>query len=549
MALIYKCTHIEEIPSQCPLATLHSTLQLSSFLELPNFATLSTEEKKLWEIFALLFSPRPSTELVLEFQAWLCTYTSMNEAVTHYKTKHDDLWAEAWIGISYGSISYAYEMAHASKDYALAILLTIPENQNIKIIARDQIKHWQDTRHFEKMSRCHQKVWYALSGQLGYCAYNAMIVTEDLSWECVLGLYVWSGTCGKQSLANAIQLYNQALAPPHGVHDLLAWKNTAKPPSECFWVGLLRLWTSHSTMLATGSRQERRSVKMETIRMDAWPIRFVWLFSLLKSSWFSVNTVEEATWKWCNELHTVGAIDKSVHAALFIESHHGRESFVRSILRKFEWRNEDYLHKSLKMPLLWIQEAKAVYAHSTKEYATEADYYFKMDEFDKAKHAILCYLVPTTLLHDQSDQALAYLKKLDQPDQPDTEGCILRTTFAALQTLPEQVRNALNHPSHREELRKEVDSMIDQLKGIKDRFPGASLLATLINRLCGRLLGLSARFHDHLHLGQLWETAPLPHKEGQDPVKHFSQCFLKSFTHRIQQHEKILLKAQPAFDL
>ncbi|KAI9014481.1 nuclear protein 96-domain-containing protein [Phycomyces nitens] len=375
------------------------TSLLTDLIKKSHLSNSSPNEYKALELCDLLLNTEPSN-LIDKFYKWMNSFCRDASAeITAFESKYPrDPWAKVIIALSSGDTVKASKMAQSRGDQHLAVLLVGPEDYDVRQDSKDKIKELEQDGRFEKMSVCHQKVWYIMSGKLGYCNQH-IVVVEHLEWERVLGLYVWSGVRAHQSLEHAVQLYNEALAGMPGTHYLISNKKTASPPSSCLWVSVLRLWASKMPMaVMTKERARRRSADKNILSMNDWPAGLVWILTLVVPDWFSEEKVYQFTERWCNTLQDNLLSDQAVCAALYLKSPSNREKLARSILNKCKWNDKHYLVNELCIPMLWIQEAKAIYAHSVKDYATEADWYFEANEFEKAKYAILNNLVPTTLL-------------------------------------------------------------------------------------------------------------------------------------------------------
>ncbi|OAD72569.1 hypothetical protein PHYBLDRAFT_159175 [Phycomyces blakesleeanus NRRL 1555(-)] len=189
--------------------------------------------------------------------------------------------------------------------------------------------------------------------------------------------------------------------------------------------------------------------------------------------------------------------------------------------------------------MLWIQEAKAIHAHSIKDYATEADWYFKANEFKKAKYAILNNLVPTTLLSKNDDLGIRYLLKLDQSGQ-DGDGLIILSTYQSLKQLSQKVTFAIGNPVATNLVQHEIQTRLNDLKELKDRYTHSPDLLVFIKRLCGKLVRLSTRFDNEFFERLSNNTLSTQHTSTLS-VEEFSQSFFTSFATQVQRQQDLIL--------
>ncbi|KAI9009312.1 nuclear protein 96-domain-containing protein [Phycomyces nitens] len=495
----------------------------------PSF--LSEKEYRAWEIFDILLNTH-SRNLTNRFSRWLSSDTAqIQDSLAKYEAKHsDDPWAPALIILSCGNIGLVSKLAQKLKDYHLASLLAGPEELDVRQSAQTKIRQLQQDGLFRDMSDCHQKIWCVLGGQLGYCAWTETVIVEDLDWKLVLGLHVWNGTRESQTLYHAIQLYNEALSYLPGVHSILSRRKTASPPAHCLWVGILRLWASNMPIMAvTKERKERRSVDLDTLSVDKWPLNFLWLLTLQKPGWFTEDEIYKYTKRWCSALQEFGLVDEAVFSALFLKHEASRETLVKDILQSGEMENNDYLLDELHIPKLWIQQAKAARAHLASDYGAEADYYFELNQFEEAKYIILNYLVPAHMFNDETGLVPLYLLKLDLPDQKDKEGHVLFKAYRLIGSLSNQIDGSIGHSEAIKTLKTDIKTMIDRLKEVQTNYSHANDLVFFVHRICGKLLRAAARFDDQFFLDQLLTTTPLTPEECQLSIKEFSRSFIASF--------------------
>ncbi|KAL0095590.1 nuclear protein 96-domain-containing protein [Phycomyces blakesleeanus] len=513
-------------PKYCITDTLLN--DLGSQNKPPN---LSEEEYKAWEILEILMNTH-SKNLANRFNRWFSSDTAqIQHLLAKYEDKHSgDPWAAVLILLSCRKVTQASKIAQELGDHDLASLLVESEKLNVRQNAQGKVKQLQLRGTFKELTGCHQKIWCALGGQLGYCAVTETVIVEDMDWMLVLGLHVWNGTCASQTLYHAIQLYNEALAYLPGIHNILSRKKTALPPSNCLWVGVLRLWASNMpNMAATKERKKRRSTDWNTLSVDEWPLHFVWLLTLLRSDWFSSDEIYQCTRRWCNALCEVGLAEESVFSALFLKDEASREALIKTILNSRELKNEGYILNELYIPRSWLYQAKATRAHLAKDYATEADYYFEANQFSKAKYTIINHLIPAHMFNNENGLVSRYLSKLDLYGDKDNEGDILLNSYKLIESLPKKIDTAVDDPEATKLLKDDIHFTIKSLKEVQASCAHEDNLVFFIHRICGNLLKLAAGFNDHVFLEELITATPLTPEDCQLNIKEFSRCFLTSF--------------------
>jgi hypothetical protein len=176
--------------------------------------------------------------------------------------------------------------------------ITHSELKDIRTTVRNQIISFQKEGQWQNMSRFHKSSWYTIAGDLGYAHQDNFTVTERVSWQCALGMYIWYG--GHNDGLPSLSKYNHALdGTVANIYHLTTVKHTATPDKRCLWYQLLQ-WSLGNTALA---------------ELETWPLDLVWLLSIYKPS----SHIDELyAIKWIDSLSKMDQAELAIYAALFL---------------------------------------------------------------------------------------------------------------------------------------------------------------------------------------------------------------------------------------
>lgn len=209
-----------------------------------------------------------------------------------------DPFACAFTYLSFGQRDLASEEAKKNNDFQLAMYISHSEFKNVKELVQEHINTLTAEGQWQAMSSFHKRCWYTVAGQLGYSDTDKLIVTERVSWQCTLGMYLWYGNRADEtpSLARYNNAFDESVAD---IHHLKTTKHTASPDLSCLWYQLLQWWIGDASIAQIGT----------------WPLDLVWLLTIYKPS----SSIDSSyLLKWVEQLERMDQAELAIYAALFL---------------------------------------------------------------------------------------------------------------------------------------------------------------------------------------------------------------------------------------
>ncbi|GAA5809024.1 hypothetical protein MFLAVUS_002426 [Mucor flavus] len=304
-----------------------------------------------------------------------------------------DPFACAFTYLSFGQRDLASEESKKNKDFQLAMYISHSEFKNVKDLVQEHINTLTAQGQWQAMSLFHKRCWYTVAGQLGYSDTDKFIVTERVSWQCTLGMYLWYGNRADEtpSLARYNSAFDESVAD---IHHLKTTKYTASPDSSCLWYQLLQWWIGDAS----------------TAQIDTWPLDLVWLLNIYKPS----SSIDSSyLLKWVEQLERMDQAELAIYAALFLPDAQQR---VNNILRQCEWTDENKLLNVYHIPSKNVYLAKALHAHDEWDFVEEYKILLEGGLYEQAKMNLLCFVLPVYFKSDDAsiEKCLSYTKAYPQ---------------------------------------------------------------------------------------------------------------------------------------
>lgn len=208
--------------------------------------------------------------------------------------------------LTYGQRDLACKEATRLDDFQLAMYITHSELKDIRSTVRNQIDSFKKEGLWQNMTKFHKCCWYIIAGDLGYSHEDNFTVTEKVSWQCALGMYIWYGARYEEQVT--LERYNKAIdGSVANIYHLTTVKNTAAPDNHCLWYQLLQ-WLIGDKSLA---------------QIDTWPLDLVWLLGIY------ISPVDELyALRWIEELEKIDQAELAIYAALFLSRYNYRVDIV-----------------------------------------------------------------------------------------------------------------------------------------------------------------------------------------------------------------------------
>lgn len=294
MTLFQQQTSLVPMNEALPTGKLNSDANISIY----NTVLLkeySIDTQLIWSLAASLEQKENGV------QHWIRDLVSagLESQIELNKKQHaNDPFITVFTYLSYGQRDLACEEAKRVDDFQLAMYITHSEFNDVRTTVRNQIISFQKEGQWQNMTRYHKSSWYTIAGDLGYSNEDNFTVTERVSWQCALGMYIWYGN--RYQEMPSLERYNDAIdGSIANIYHLTTVKNTAPPDKRCLWYQLLQ-WSLGDQKLA---------------QLDTWPLDLVWLLSIYKSS-SGIN--ESHAMKWIDGLNKIDQAELAIYAALFL---------------------------------------------------------------------------------------------------------------------------------------------------------------------------------------------------------------------------------------
>lgn len=291
MTLFQHQTELIPRNNELPAAKLISNADLSVY----NTALLkeySIDIQLAWGLAAAYGKPNG-------IQLWLRELVSAglpNQLELNKRQHANDEFNTVFTYLTYGQRDLACKEATRLNDFQLAMYITHSELKDIRTTIRNQIESFQKEGQWQNMSKFHKCCWHIIAGDLGYSHNDNFTVTEKVSWQCALGMYIWYGTRYEEQAT--LERYNKAIdGSVANIYHLTTVKHTAAPDNRCLWYQLLQ-WLIGNKSVA---------------QIDTWPLDLVWLLGIYKPP-----VDESYAMKWVEDLEKIDQAELAIYAALFL---------------------------------------------------------------------------------------------------------------------------------------------------------------------------------------------------------------------------------------
>ncbi|KAI9475581.1 MAG: hypothetical protein EXX96DRAFT_271520 [Benjaminiella poitrasii] len=380
----------ELIPStedsdQLPKATFKPNVDLSAYYNTPSITKDSSQDVQLlWSLATVIFRSQRQQQQQeqqqhndLLIQQWLRDLVQPgleNQLNRYLKTYGDnDPFVAAFIYLTFGQRKLASEHARQQKDTSLSIYIVHSEFKSMGSVILNQIDMFKSEGRWQNMTVFHRKCWLLVAGRLGYEYDDQFAVTEEIYWQCVVGMYVWFGRRRPIDNKPTLDFYNQVFDKSKQDNIMLKTaKYTDKPDYCCHWFQLLQWWMGDKSLG----------------QPDEWPLDLVWLLPLYIKG---VDIDPSFSLKWIDQLVRAELAEWAIYATLFLPR---PEEKLHYILRSCEWTDEKRLVDEYHIPYKQVQMAKALHAHDSWDFELEYAHLIQGQLYNEAKMALFFFLLP-----------------------------------------------------------------------------------------------------------------------------------------------------------
>lgn len=295
MNIFIQQTELTPVENDLPIAKLKKEADMSLY----KTACLSKYSEDVQLIWSLATSLNHSNQKV-SVKKWIrdLVHPGLESQLKRSKEIYvNDPFITTFVNLTFGQYDAASESAQLQNDFNLAMYIIHSEYKDTTTVVQQQISDFKKGGQWQNMTVFHKKCWHIIAGNLGYIQEDDFVVTEDVYWQCTLGMYIWFGN---RFDCFDLRLYNKALdSNIPGIHQLKTVKHTAIPDDRCYWYQLLQWWIGNEKLA----------------KIDDWPLDLVWLLSIYKQP----NKIDEKyALNWIEYLERQDQAELAIYTTFFL---------------------------------------------------------------------------------------------------------------------------------------------------------------------------------------------------------------------------------------
>ncbi|TFY68005.1 hypothetical protein EVJ58_g1277 [Rhodofomes roseus] len=364
----------------------------------------------------------------------------------------------------------ACEIAMDSGNVKLATLISqYPGDDVFRDDVRTQLNVWRDWNIDAHISESTRRIYALLGGivdnlegskGVGLEQCPDLSVPKGLNWKRAFGLHLWYGEPLESTVADVFQAYEQHWRNTHGEvaspvpwyveqpdrdTGLVPWKqaSSANPPDALY--SLIRLYADPACSLST---------VLTPLSFNASPAdyRLPWHLYVIMSRCLRVRdfadrgntgiamgedavdaseddepsveghspSADLLANSYALQLEQQGLIQEAAFVLLHIEGSAGRVKAIKELLGRSAALLDDWMTRglvgSLKLPLAWINEAKAMYALDCGDVYGAYELYLSASLYNAAHDLAVLQLAPDAVIRDDLELLRSLFGKfLDHP--------------------------------------------------------------------------------------------------------------------------------------
>ncbi|XP_011505770.1 PREDICTED: nuclear pore complex protein Nup98-Nup96 [Ceratosolen solmsi marchali] len=315
-------------------------------------------------------------------------------------------------------------------DHCLALLLSqLSGNLATRELIKQQIKLWQNTNVDRNLTTHRLKLFMLVAGIPIICSNNETInVCENLDWKRSMAIHLWYISHPTASITDVLDLYEASfLATP-------TTKYTKTPRPEYFenefkteninGKKIYDLCYHLLKLYCTGNYSLEAILNPQTYTHDPLDYRLSWLLlqslNALGYMHISEHVVDLIHANFATQLETFDLWHWAVFVVLHFKNPDVRyKAVIDLLLRNVKLEKtpdyierETFLKTKLKVPLKWINHAKAIKACSMKRYGEAAWYFIHAQNWNKAHEIIMEHLATEAIINENHEYLQSLLNLL-----------------------------------------------------------------------------------------------------------------------------------------
>ncbi|KAL4262874.1 Nuclear pore complex protein NUP96 C-terminal domain-containing protein [Pleurotus pulmonarius] len=352
----------------------------------------------------------------------------------------------AFILLTGNQVEKACEVAMDGGYYKLATLISqAGGDAEFQEDLREQLQLWREQRIDVHIDEGIRKVYALLAGIVDDVvpgskgtglACSDIDITRGLDWKRMLGLHLWFSEPLDTTISDVYEAYvelSKQSLPTRKIAQPVPWYSTStnlasqlwKLPDELPPDGLFALIRLHAEPSCSLS-QVLLPLSFGPSPLDftlPWHL-YVLLSRCMRARDFDdrgdpvvpeegddddENTVEGhspsadlLTSSYALQLERLGMIQEALFVLLHIEGSHGREKVVKDLLARSASKLDEWMIRgiigSLKIPMTWVNEAKAIHAYDNGRLYDAYELYYSAAAFNAAHDIAVVDLAPDAII-------------------------------------------------------------------------------------------------------------------------------------------------------
>ncbi|KAL5494856.1 hypothetical protein ACEPAI_318 [Sanghuangporus weigelae] len=324
------------------------------------------------------------------------------------------------------------------------IVSQIPSDAEFRTDISEQLEIWKEEKVDMFMSEPIRKLYALAAGEVvaldGSTRDRNIDMVKGLDWLRVLGLLLWYSASFDASLDETFKVYEEFIEANYDkVGYPTPWYSKSTPMHRCSKDGLFNLMklslspsmTLESALEPFGFSSNPRDYRMpwflyillsRCLRIRDFIDRQVSVTMDLDTG--STQEVEGysqvaniLTTNFAGQLEQERLIQESAYVLLFLEDEVMRKSAIKELLSRSAPLLDEYttagLCGSLRIPMEWVDEAKATYAFYSGDVYLAYELYTDAKTYQSAHELAITYLAPEAVLRDELDVLTRLFTALD----------------------------------------------------------------------------------------------------------------------------------------
>eukprot|EP01080_Neovahlkampfia_damariscottae_P006072 gene6072-10080_t len=350
-------------------------------------------------------------------------------------------------------INDAIKIAFSTNNYYLAIILSqISSNTSYKSDLQKQMDLWKKDN--TEIHPQLEKIYSLLSGNVTNCT---------LDWKRNFGLHLWYLHSNSSTISDSVKSYINYIQKGNAI-----FPTNGSKVYEDTWFHILKLYSGETKETIGEALNPLNHTK------DILEYRLSWhllqLFKTFQGITVGENIENLISMNFSDQLERNGLWEWSIFVVLHIKNEDTREKAVKNILsrniEKITLSIESFLME-LKIPVLWVYQAKALHAAYTNDFQTQFDIYLECGckpYLEKAHTLFMNELAPRLLIDEQHKDIMDMLEKLQMVKDQLHNWAIRGDVYLKYYGITEKINEFIEKISQFDFVTSEIEETIQQIE-------------------------------------------------------------------------------------